>query len=301
MRWFSIIALTSIFFTITADVSSADDFQLKDGDRVIFLGNTLIERAQEYSEWESQLSQAANGKKIIFRNLGWSGDTVWAESRGLFDPPAAGYKRTQELIQELKPTVIVIGYGTVESFRGAEGVDEFVAQYQQLRKDLLKTNARLIHLSPILMEAASFPKLAEGVNERVETANKNLNLYAEKVREISAESGELFIDFRDAQRNKAEGTLWTENGLHLSRSGYAETAKVLTQQLGGTVSQKDNPELKELIRRKNELFFHRWRPQNFTYLLGFRKHEQGQNAVEIAQFDPLITELEAQIQKQLSP
>ena len=33
-----------------------------------------------------------------------------------------------------------------------------------------------------------------------------------------------------------------------------------------------------------------------TYLFGFRKHEQGNNAVEIPQFDPLVVELETQIQ-----
>jgi hypothetical protein len=33
------------------------------------------------------------------------------------------------------------------------------------------------------------------------------------------------------------------------------------------------------------LFFHRWRPANWTYLFGFRKHEQGRNAVEIPRFD----------------
>ena len=46
--------------------------------------------------------------------------------------------------------------------------------------------------------------------------------------------------------------------------------------------------LRQAIRKKNELFFHRWRPQNETYLFGFRKHEQGKNAKEIAEFDPLV-------------
>ena len=32
-----------------------------------------------------------------------------------------------------------------------------------------------------------------------------------------------------------------------------------------------------------------------TYLFGFRKHEQGRNASEIPQFDPLIADLEKQI------
>ena len=43
------------------------------------------------------------------------------------------------------------------------------------------------------------------------------------------------------------------------------------------------------------MFFHRWRPQNHTYLFGFRKHEQGQNAKEIVQFDPLVEKAEKQI------
>ena len=50
--------------------------------------------------------------------------------------------------------------------------------------------------------------------------------------------------------------------------------------------------LRAAINRKNELFFYRWRPQNNTYLFGFRKHEQGNNAVEIPQFDPLVAEQE---------
>src|SRR5260221_1241440 len=52
---------------------------------------------------------------------------------------------------------------------------------------------------------------------------------------------------------------------------------------------------------KNTLFFDRWRPQNETYLFGFRKHEQGQNAKEIPMFDPLISQQEAEIAKLRTP
>ena len=50
-----------------------------------------------------------------------------------------------------------------------------------------------------------------------------------------------------------------------------------------------------IILQKNRLFFNRWRPQNETYLHGFRKHEQGNNAKEIFMFDPLIKDKENQI------
>src|ERR1019366_7570253 len=53
--------------------------------------------------------------------------------------------------------------------------------------------------------------------------------------------------------------------------------------------------LRETINEKNLLYFHRWRPQNETYLFGFRKHEQGNNAREIPLFDPLVEAKEKEI------
>lgn len=63
----------------------------------------------------------------------------------------------------------------------------------------------------------------------------------------------------------------------------------------------DAQRLHETILKKNELFFHRWRPQNSTYLFLFRKNEQGRNAGEIPQFDPLIAEQEARINQLKKP
>jgi hypothetical protein len=59
--------------------------------------------------------------------------------------------------------------------------------------------------------------------------------------------------------------------------------------------------LRTAINRKNDLFFYRWRPQNITYLTGFRKHEQGNNAVEIARFDPLVADQETLIARLKKP
>jgi hypothetical protein len=55
--------------------------------------------------------------------------------------------------------------------------------------------------------------------------------------------------------------------------------------------------LRQAIVAKNRLYFYRWRPANETYLFGFRKGEQGQNAVEIPKFDPLVEEKEKEIAK----
>ena len=59
--------------------------------------------------------------------------------------------------------------------------------------------------------------------------------------------------------------------------------------------------LREAIRLKNELYFYRYRPENETYLFLFRKHEQGNNAVEVPQFDKLVADKEQEIEQLKKP
>jgi hypothetical protein len=59
--------------------------------------------------------------------------------------------------------------------------------------------------------------------------------------------------------------------------------------------------LRRTIVAKNQLYFHRWRPQNVTYLFGFRKDEQGKNAREVPQFDPLVAAKETEIARLRAP
>ena len=51
-------------------------FELKDGDRIVLVGDTLIERDQRYGYLETLVVDRNPDKNLVFRNLGWSGDTV---------------------------------------------------------------------------------------------------------------------------------------------------------------------------------------------------------------------------------
>ncbi len=75
----------------------------------------------------------------------------------------------------------------------------------------------------------------------------------------------------------------------------AEWAKGVTLDHGPDFDQAE--QLRQAIVAKNRLYFYRWRPANETYLFGFRKAEQGKNAVEIPEFDPLVAEKEKEIAK----
>jgi hypothetical protein len=94
------------------------------------------------------------------------------------------------------------------------------------------------------------------------------------------------------------GDKLTENGVHLSNAGYAQAARVFAV-ASGHESSADFAARSDTLRKqvvaKNTLFFHRWRPANETYIFLFRKHEQGNNAVEIPQFDPLVDAAEQKV------
>jgi lysophospholipase L1-like esterase len=72
------------------------------------------------------------------------------------------------------------------------------------------------------------------------------------------------------------------------------------QVLAGTDYQREE-QLRKLIIAKNFDFFNFWRPDNDTYIFGYRKHEQGRNAVEIPRFEPLVEAKEAEIAKLRAP
>src|SRR5262249_1634240 len=89
----------------------AEEFTLRYGDRVVLIGSTLIEREQESGYWETALTSRFPKSNVTFRNLGWSGDTVFCDSRAMFESPAVGLQHLKEDLARLKPTVIMVGYG----------------------------------------------------------------------------------------------------------------------------------------------------------------------------------------------
>jgi GDSL-like Lipase/Acylhydrolase family len=291
---------TAILAALMSPAADAKDpFEFADGDRVVFLGGTLIEREQKYGCWELALTLANKDKNVTFRNLGWSGDTVWCESRGSFDGPKKGFERTVELVKELKPTVIVICYGHVESFDGKDGVKKFTEGLEKLIDAVNVTKARVVLMTPTPFENV---KPITDAKEK----NADLHRYAAAMKGTAEKRKLEFFNLLQAQfdnysRRKPPALMITDNGLAVSEAGYKESANVFRIATSGVpkvyTSDVNAAEdtLRQAIVAKNELFFHRWRPQNLTYLTGFRKHEQGNNAKEIVEFDPLVEKAEKQI------
>ena len=101
---------------------------------------------------------------------------------------------------------------------------------------------------------------------------------------------DLTMEVRDQRESR-----WPLSQQAAETDGQVQPDNDAEQAVYQIATNPDFEQLRSLVMQKNELYFHRWRPQNITYLYGFRKHEQGNNAVEIAQFDPLVQQLESQI------
>src|SRR6202000_2103931 len=103
---------------------------------------------------------------------------------------------------------------------------------------------------------------------------------------ISSAAGQRNAKFIDLfNYNLIEPHRLTHDGVHLTPLGFWMYAPVIESQLVyPPVDSTAKPEsdqvekLRKLIVAKNVDFFNYWRPENDTYILGYRKGEQGRNA-----------------------
>lgn len=368
---------------------SLSSFVLRNGDRVVFLGDTFVERAQEFGYLELALTTRWPSRNIKFRNLGWSGDTVYGDSRGHYTQPPTAYEHLVDQVTSAEPTHLFICYGANLAFEEMDGVDHFLKGLNNLLDDLSdSTKAQIVLLSPPPHEPDISPSDPEMYNE-------NLRQASTAIQRVASQRGYRFIDlFHELRRViEDEDRLLTTNGIYYNAVGYYYAAHIIEKglelpvrdwkvvldteagtaqtdgstvadlrgdqqsvaftlkhehlpvpfpeanagseepflsagalsvkglrsgqyelleegQVVATASAQDWAEgvvvqspislnraeqIRSLIKEKNQLYFYRYRPQNETYLVGFRKYEQGQNAGELDQFDVLIDEKELEI------
>jgi lysophospholipase L1-like esterase len=286
--------LLSMLFVAQRVFAGEKPLTLPDNPRVAFIGNTLVERDAEQGYFETRLILAFPEKEIVFRNLGWSGDTVRGEARAGFGQPVDGFNRLTKHVAELRPNVIFLNYGLNESYAGPAGLPAFQSDLSKLL-DVLTTDGAAVVLFSIMAQENLGPPLPDP-----EAQNQNIRLYNAALARAASQRGLRYVDLYDVPVAFAKanpGRHFTSNEIHPTPAGSAFMAGQMARRLG----LPDRPwnERAERVRRltieKNRLYFHRWRPQNETYIFGFRKKEQGRNAVEIPQFDPLVGGKEAEI------
>ena len=385
-----ILFLFSYFFserTVAQSVAENPNaaFELNNGDRVVFLGNSLFENDLQYGYLELALTTRWPDRNVTYRNIGWSGDNVFGEARSYVTTPPTPYELLIQQITDAKPTVVFVGYGGIEAQEGEAGLARFKQGLNQLLDTIDRLGAKTILLSPTPVLLPS----SDNITQR----NAMLETYASTIAQTASERKKRYVDVFKPMLDVSRQAVITENGIHLNETGYYYLATALEKALGfaprngdisidiaknaveSTVPTKllttaklttdirfvvnepylplpspkqdekaiavdngrrltikglkkgfytltvdDNEvmtasanqwaegvvvrqgpafaqstELRQMIQKKNELFFFQYRPMNQTYIIGFRSYEQGRHKKGLEEQSFIITWLEGQI------
>jgi len=283
-------------------------FELKSGDRIALVGNTLAERMQVYNHFETLLATRFPELKLTVRNLGWSGDTITLQPRPL------NFGTTPTHLHRQKADVLVAFFGLNESFEGEAGVEAFQRDLDAYLRGHLAakyngTSApRIVLVSPLAHE-----RLARLPRVDVDGRNREIARYTEAMRRAASRAGVAFVDLYTPTRRVMEsgGPPLTINGIHVNEDGDRLVARLLLESLGladrlrvaaaGDVKRLDA--LRETIRDKNEQFFYRFRPVNAEYVVGRRVEPFGSVNFppEMKQLDDMVAERDRRIWSRSAP
>ena len=94
-------------------------FKLQKGDHVCYIGNTIAERMQHHGLLETYLHAADPKHELVFRNLGFSGDTIRKRTR------SPNFGSPEQWLSKEKADVIFCCFGYGEALGGPGGVGGF--------------------------------------------------------------------------------------------------------------------------------------------------------------------------------
>ncbi len=243
----------------------------EEGQRIAIIGNTLLERSQEFGNFEALIQTAFPNQKLTLRHLAWSADTIDLQ------PRPDNFADTQQHLLHERADIIFAAFGFNESFAGPEGLPRFREQLTAYLQDLKsksfndgRSAARIVLVSPIANENIASVQAAD-------LNNANIKLYVDAMREVAAQQQVGFVDcFTETERLMANpNSDLTTNGIHLNASGDLLFSQILFREAFGQTPPPVTTDMLDAIVDKNRQFFRRFRPLNTFYYTGGRNKDYG--------------------------
>ncbi len=271
--------------------------ELKKGDRIILIGNTLAERMQYYGHFETLLHSRFPELELVFHDLGYSADEL------VLRPRQAHFNDHGHTLKDEKPDVLIAAFGFNESFAGPDGLKKFASDLESFIKTSTTTKyngknpPKLVLLSSIAHEDLKNPHITDGKKN-----NETIKLYTTAMAELAKKRGVMFVDlFTPTLRlfQSASHPL-SINGIHLSDEGYERLAPILDEALFGPLPKKPAANAQALyaaVQEKNFQFFYDYRAVNGCYIYGGRKAPFGvvNFPVEFAKLRKMIQNRERRV------
>ena len=221
------VALAAILLAATS--RAADDFALRDGDTVVFLGDSITAERTYGKVVETYTLLRFPERKVRFVNAGWGGDTA-----------AGGLARLQRDVFDKGATVVTVAYGINDIGWGTKADAEHRRQYLDAVRGIVeRCNARKVrvYLCSAAVTAAD-PDKSEA---------DFLQQMCDEGMKLSTTLGGGAIDvqrgMRDVQRRikaanakepdeKKRETLHAPDGVHLNNLGQTAMALAILKGLG---------------------------------------------------------------------
>src|ERR1035437_5446153 len=198
------------FFTFLATVGLAArviaaDFFIHDGDRVVFLGDSITEQRLYTTYIEAYALTRHPQWQLLFRNVGWGGDTAWLRQRSLTDEGqlfAADEVTQQRMVDEavgrglgrdvlpLKPTAVTVDFGMNDHYYQAFRADIFgayVRSQAEIAKVLKANGVRVALLT-------SQPIEDKRPDPDQDVRNQSLRKFSDGLKDVAAKAGATFGD-----------------------------------------------------------------------------------------------------------
>lgn len=273
--------LLSALLCCLSPASHAAPLEIREGDHICLIGNTLAERMQfpGHNHWEPLLHQRFPKHQLVVRNLSWSADEV------ALRPRAEGFGTPDEHLTFSKADVVIAFFGFNESFAGEAGLEKFKTDLEEWIRHTKaqsyngKGAPRIALVSPIAAEDLANPNLLTG--DALKELNARLAMYTKAMQEVAEKQGVTFADVftpsEAAFKGRAAGSeAHTINGVHLNgQHGDALFSRLLYEALIGplppvTSTAADNLPLRAEIESKSFHWYNRYRIVDSYYVYGGR-------------------------------
>ncbi len=291
---YTVLALLSLAAISSA---SAAPLELKKGDHICIIGNTLADRTQHDGWLETYIQARFPKHELVFRNLGFSGDEITTRLRSQwFGSPdewlagnapcpnpkglvtRIGVRDNRFELTNTRADVIFAFFGYNESWAGEAGLPQFKKDLDAWIKHTLsqkyngKSAPKLVFFSSIAFEDLQTPNLPDG-----REINKRLEMYTKAMAEAAKANDVPFVDlFKHTSEAHKQHPL-TINGIHATEYGNKLIAGYSDYALFGQAPKHDVKELERLrqaVLDKNFYWHNRYRVMDGFNVYGGRAFEK---------------------------
>jgi len=220
--------LTALFagaVTVLTPPAATAEFAIRDGDRVVLLGDSITEQRQYTTFIETYTLTRFPQWRLSFRNIGWGGDTA-----------QGGLGRAARDMLPLKPTFVTIDFGMNDHGYRAFQDDIFknyIDKQTQLTALLKDQGARVALLTPQPIEDKR-PDPDQDVR------NQALRKMSDGLREVATRQNVLFADQFDpymavmlnARKTDPNAVIGAGDAVHPGPVGHTIMAWAVLKSLG---------------------------------------------------------------------